>query len=386
MSAQRYHIGKNGPGPCNAHPERPGGRACRFGEERHGTQAEMIALWEREQEESQGESLLSGVSRSQSGSPSKTELNDLSSLEARKTLSSPSKYLPSSSDVSYSKNEQSVAMNLALEEFTALSHTPVLSQDLDWETNGFSSVHRYELTDGSVGYFKPFTSNSFEEGEYEDYGVSSLGASINEVNAYRMAEALGSGFRGLVPETVFREIDGEVGTLQRGVQEDLSYSPNFATNPELREDYRKAAILDFVIGNLDRHAQNYIYGVTEDGSGGRRSCIRLIDNSFSFPEDFKTSHFNSSSFATNRPAGDHMSESGSWIPPYNMSDRELPLDGGEHRALLQARSAVEGWIGAKTISEGRGRKVIERIDHLLKARRIDDLSDYLRETSRKSAR
>ena len=381
MEAKRYHIGKNGPAVCNAHPERPGGRACRLGgpdgTERHGTLADVTVLWEREQEVLHSSSLLSGLSRAVVPEPSEPKPESPEALKARSTLSNPAKYAPSDSTVSYGKDERTVAINLALESFSALSHTPVVQEDHSWESDGFSSVHRYELADGSMAYFKPFTMNSFEEGDYSDYGTSSLGASINEVNSYRLAQALGDGFSELVPETVFREINGELGTLQREVEEDSSLSANFATVPGLKEDYRKAAIFDFVAGSLDRHKDNYLYGLTKDGGYSSRKSIRLIDNSFSFPDRFKHSHFNSSIFATNRGIGNDYDENGRWIELYNIPPRELRIRADERSALTQARGVLQGWIDAKTIAQGSGEKALARIDHLLRGGKVVNLSEYL---------
>lgn len=381
MSARKYHIGKNGPAVCNAHPERPGGRSCRLGgsdgTERHGTLAEVTALWEREQEELHGSTLLSGLSRAAASKPSGPAIEGFEALRAHSTLSNPSKYAPSDSDVRYKKAERTVALNLALESFSALSHTPVAEEDHLWVSQGFSSVHRYELADGSTAYFKPFTMNSFEEFEYEEYGTTSLGASINEVNSYRLARAMGGGFKELVPETVFREIDGEIGTLQREVEEDSGLSSNFAKVPGLKDDYRKAAIFDFVIGSLDRHKDNYLYGLTEDGDHSSRNGIRLIDNSFSFPDEFEDSHFNCSIFATNRGAGSNYGANGEWVELYNIPSRELGLKEDERLALTHARGAVQSWIEAKTIASGSGQKTLDRIDHLLQGGRIVSISDYL---------
>ena len=382
MSARKYHIGKNGPAPCNAHPERPGGRPCRLGgpdgTERHGSLEQVTAIWEREQEELHSDNLLSGLSRIESTEPAETSAESPEALEARRALSNLAKYTPSSTDVSYSKAERAIARNLALESLSALSHTAIAEEDYDWETDGFSSVHRYELTDGSAAYFKPFTMNSFEEGEYLDYGTTSLGASINEVNSYRMAQALGGGFKELVPETAFREIEGEVGTIQREVEESPDHPLSFTTVPELRDDYRKAAIFDFVVGSLDRHEGNYLYGLTVDERQNSRNSIRLIDNSFGFPDELKYGQLNCSTFASNGVVGGRFDGRGRWIEPYNAPLREMELRVDERSALAQAREAVQGWIAAKTIADGRGHKAIERIDHLLSKGRIGNLSDYFR--------
>jgi len=285
---------------------------------------------------------------------------DLPLLESLKVRA---KYRPGYADVRYSASEQDVAMNLAVSTFGPLSTVPVLYRDLAWETDGCSEVRRYELEDGTAGYFKSFKENSGAEYAFKDYGMSSLGSSISDLNSYRMAQLLGRGFDELVPETVLREIDGQLGTLQREV---IEATPREIDSEVLRGDYRRASIFDFVTGNLDRHDENFLYGA--DGQG--RARIRLIDNSFSFPGAPRVWMLNENIFADNHPSdGDCGDE-------HRMLDSELTLTLGERLALKRARQGVQGWIDARTIAVRRGKATLKRIDYLLKVGRLGGFTEY----------
>ena len=365
MAKQRYHIGKNGPAPCNAHPERLGGRTCRYGEDRHGTLPEVTARWESEQE-AEHEGMLKG---SQKAPEIATESERLIA-DAEKELNDPSPYHETA--VYYSEEEKFTARKLAVESLSSISYTPLKGKDAAWSTNGSTTVDRYRLKDGSRAYFKSFIENSGEEDAFLDYDTSTLGASINEVNSYRMAKLLGNGFDELVPETAFRSIDGDIGTLQREVKEDHRLSSDFSSNVILQNDYRKAAILDFVIGNLDRNGENYLLEAASRGPGyTRRNRLRLIDNSFSFPSVYRLESVNMSVFADGYTVHGH-----SVLSPQNHR-----LNSTELEALRRAKSGVQDWIGAGTILPDRGQATIARIDHLLERGTLRRLSDYIRENA-----
>ena len=368
MGAQKYHIGKNGPAPCRANPEKPGGRECRFGAEDHGTKEELTERWEARQAAENG-AYLESASKSLGRPLSYDERSTVRHLSDRTKYQPPKKL-----DVRYSNNEQTVAMNLALSNLSELAHSPIVGRDDDWNSDGSTSVDRYELKNGTTGYFKAFSTNSYDESFFRGkYGVSSIGASVNEVNAHRMSKLLGGEFSELVPETTFREVYGRLGTIQQEVSENEAVSHSFIENGLLREDYRRAAIFDFVIGNLDRHGENYLYGVEEGRRGEPVSRLRLIDNSFSFPDPQKASAVNASSFSDNTGAGEGKIP---WAPEYGARAGELKLTEADREALTRARAGVREWIDAKTIGSRRGFATIRRIDHLLDESEVPNFSQY----------
>lgn len=269
----------------------------------------------------------------------------------------------SSSRWYYSRSEQDIILRLAATATNELSTVGIRGQDENWYSDGGSVVRRYELEDGTAGYFKPLQANSQSESDFRDYGMSSLAATISEINAYRMAQLLGGEYSELVPVTALRRIDGESGTLQLEVRE-----PAFRkySDIKLMGDHRRAALFDFIIGNLDRHTSNYLYGVDELGQ--RR--IKLIDNSFSFPGSKGGYLLNQSVF------GDNMRgiAPGGAVHEIPWGDLELRED--EIDLIGRARIGIEDWLSAKTIGIERGKAALRRLDYLLEEGKLGGVSTY----------
>jgi len=340
----------------------------------------MVKLWESKQEAEHG-GFLGGTSRT-----STVTSRDLSRMQG--FLADPAQYSCVSEDgFEYTEEEVAVAMRLAQEPLSDFAVTRVKDRDLSWRASGSTSVQRYELMDGSIGYFKSFSENSrYDEHEFRSFGTSTLGAAVNEVNARRVAELLGPGYEELVPETVIREVDGEIGSFQREVQEGVWSTPNIRKSPELREDYRKAAIFDFVIGNLDRHDGNLIYSPVNNPDGSTSRRIRLIDNAYSFPAPSARAIVNDSMFADNDETdGDfEEDENGDEVEfeGYSIPEEELQLTEGELSDLNRVREGIHGWLRQGTITEERGQAVISRIDRLTEGGRLTSLRDYIDELNR----
>lgn len=148
---------------------------------------------------------------------------------------------------------------------TKLSYARLKGCDRNFEADSSTSVSRLKTDDG-VGYFKAPLAN-YDNWTIEEYGFDPFLAAANELNAYRLAQALGGEYAKLVPETAVRSYRRGFGTIQREV-------------PEAEEgdwegiDHRPAGLFDYLTGNLDRHSGNYLRS---------QGSVFLIDNGFTFP-------------------------------------------------------------------------------------------------------
>ena len=361
---QLYHLGKNGPAPCGARK-----RVCRYAALPHGEESEMIAHWEAQQE-AEYDDFLTGVSK-----PQVQEVEKNTKASTVESLSQKDKYRVASDGWVHSEEEIDVAMKVATEEVSPIGYTEVLQEDTAWATNGFSTVRKLELSDGTSGYFKSIKMNAEnDESVFDEYGTTSLSAATNEVNAYRLAEALGDEYKDLVPETSFTVYNGEVGTIQRDAVEFRSHvEESFAGEERLKEDYRRAAIFDFVSGNLDRHRNNFLYS---ESNGEKR--IVLIDNSFTFTDHEKFGDINTSIFADNDSVAPRYSNNKS---AYKLSEDDLVLTDDDRKRLNKVRSTISDWEKKGTILEGSARSFRDRIDALLEGESIPCFSNWYMEES-----
>lgn len=123
------------------------------------------------------------------------------------------------------------------------------------------------------GLFKPISGEIGGEGSYET--ILNQGARFSlahrEVAAYEVAKKMNINY---VPETVLREVQGELGSLQRWVSKTKPESSWFGRNLNSDEVYQ-TGVFDFIIGNADRHGRNLLR--LENGSPV------LIDHGLSFP-------------------------------------------------------------------------------------------------------
>ncbi len=147
---------------------------------------------------------------------------------------------------------------------------------------GLNLVRLLDLQGDGQAVFKPVTGEAVITDRYtgKQRGARPsipLGSSWQrEVAAYRVADDLGMG--GLVPETSTRDVGDQYGSVQQ-------YVPHALTGRELPPEQRygkdgdseRLAVLDFLIGNTDRHEGNWL--VSADGK------LTGIDHGMSFPED-----------------------------------------------------------------------------------------------------
>jgi len=104
------------------------------------------------------------------------------------------------------------------------------------------------------------------------YGQDRVEAPMNEVIAWRLADAMGDPWRRLVPASVLRKHDGRGGTLINEKPGEARANSAIACGTQEAD---AAAFWDALIGNQDRNLGNFRY----DGSTGH---LGLIDHAFSF--------------------------------------------------------------------------------------------------------
>jgi len=350
LSEAKFHLGKNGPAPCKATVV-----ACRYSA--HGSEAEVQKLWEETQAEANPEHM-----RGISGSGKSSAQDEAERLAVLAYLGEESTYA-TTYEGSATVEELSVAAKLGPLTLSELSYEPA-ERDATFSSSSFSQTARYLFRDGSVAYYKHIGADKINSSEMSFYNTTPLGAAINEVNAYRMAKLLGPGYEDLVPETAFRKPYSYVGSIQRGVAEDENVARSFEANDELKADYRRAALFDFVIGSIDRHHGNYLYGV-ETVDGDQRSRLKLIDNSFSFPESDQEITYVLSVFANDEGTEDSN---------YGLDSVELTAE--EIDAVERARAGVEKWLESGTIASDRGDATLKRIDFMLSTGQLQKLNEY----------
>lgn len=182
--------------------------------------------------------------------------------------------------------ERARLANILASQQPDLAYMPVVKEDNVFADDNESAneVHRVTLSDGTVGYFKPYEHAPYHSLDTcSDYGHTMLGTSLNEVAAYKLTQALGKDYEGLVPETVIREYNGQIGTLQCEAKGTTGeYNLLRLRNEGDRVDkaaFRRAALFDMVAGSQDRHAWNYL---VDDSQTKLKPT--LIDNGYAFPD------------------------------------------------------------------------------------------------------
>lgn len=150
-------------------------------------------------------------------------------------------------------------------------------------TGGTNETSRMVLDNGMVGYHKPFdgVADSIATG----FGHTSPQQQIHEVAAWVVAREMGDPWRALVPPVVLREVDGRLGSfaLERpGAQ-------SFRPEAVYEGDRHAAAFFDALIGQQDRHPNNYLV------AGDR---VSLIDHGYAFARG--GDYLNFSFFQTSR--------------------------------------------------------------------------------------
>lgn len=225
-------------------------------------------------------------------------------------------------DVSQSR---AVFQAVASKCITKLSYAKLKGRDRDFYADSSTSVSRLKTEDG-VGYFKSPLAN-YDNDTIEEYGFDPFLAAANELNAYRLAQALGGEYAELVPETSVRSYRRGFGTIQRE-------APEAEEGSWGRTTHRPAGLFDYLTGNLDRHSGNFLQ------AEGR---VFLIDNGFTFPRD-TDENMNMSLFRG------------------NLKERLQPE---EHGDFQKARALFLAWKNDGTLHPEAADAAVERVDQAL---------------------
>jgi len=336
----KWHNGYEGPAPCHATE-----RACQFGEV-FSSEDEARSRWEESQAMQHGS--LQGLSKS---APRKSPAKELIAKQM-KFLSASENYDPDPNYFSnYPAGHADATQTLALaQKPTSLLYSPVDHVDEQFQARSTTAVFRVKLLNGQVGYFKPFRENAHVEREINSWGTSSIQAIANEVNTYRVAQVMGGEYARLVPTTVLREINGKLGSFQEEVNETIAMVQKFDESDSLSADFRRAALFDFVIGNVDRHPANYL--IDEDEYGRQR--IRLIDNAYGI--SLRSTSTNVSLFNDNS----------NYITglDYTLPEDSRALTEEDYKILLRVSEAVTKWESEFTITPEQAESLQDRITEL----------------------
>lgn len=156
--------------------------------------------------------------------------------------------------------------------------------DTDRVGGGVNDTIYVEFADGEGGYFKPVAGQDVDT-ELELGHEYSMQAQ-HEIGTWKVAQQLGERYTEMVPPTVLREVNGELGTLSKaypGGLLDVGAREHTLVDPHQMHD---AAVFDAITGQRDRHhANTLVYQRTPKHLG-----ISLIDHGFSFTKVGEDSH------------------------------------------------------------------------------------------------
>lgn len=348
----KYHNTPDGPAPCRAEK-----RACKYGQVFESEEAAQGAY----------ESSLSEDQKSTPTLSKKISPKDKAKIQQSKMFVRLQKDEAYKCDSPHYPEELEVAKALAFDSQGPLQYLPFKEYDDYFQADSCSSVERITLEDGSVGYFKSLQgigNNSYIDSIFDGYGVTPIRAMSNEVNAYRIAKAMGPDFERAVPETTIREFeiptenwDGssttrrEVGTFQREVDAER-LSIDDVREESYVDSVRRAGILDAVLGSQDRHDENMIE--TRRKSDNAPEVV-LIDNSFSLPQS-EYAMMNARDFE------------------YQVLRDDPFLSESEQKAVRSARDAIAKFSKEGTMDKESAALAINRIDKMLDSERLHE--DY----------
>jgi hypothetical protein len=197
---------------------------------------------------------------------------------------------------------------------------------------GVSETQLVTLEDGTKAVFKP---TSGEPKKILHDNITPGMAATREVAAGEVAKL--GGVQDLVASSAKRSVDGKPGVIvefQKGTVG--AKARNFGKD---NQDVQRAAVFDFVIGNQDRHAGNWLVN---------RGKLKLIDHDLAFPDKgkYRSNHPMSNTLIGNQAFMANLTGTGissaafkSVTRPY-LKNREAILSGLRKQGLPE--SAVRG--------------------------------------------
>jgi hypothetical protein len=142
-----------------------------------------------------------------------------------------------------------------------------------WETKATGGTYLAVFEDGSEAFHKPH--ESLKTSSVSDFGHNQDTPPMHECAAWHFAKALGEEYESLLPATVYRQIEGEWGSLAAKLPGVKPGTPAFTHAPD---QVNVAGLFDVMIGQQDRHLNNFLW----DKASGR---LGLFDHGFCFPGD-----------------------------------------------------------------------------------------------------
>ena len=140
----------------------------------------------------------------------------------------------------------------------------------DVEMGGINDSTLLSLAGGTRGIFKSISGENKLARTSVD--ATQFPLAYREAMAYRIDQQMGLN---MVPPTVIRKIDGQLGSIQYWSEGDVGRMADIVDTLSPDDIYKMSAF-DYLIGNTDRHHHNILY---------KNNKPVLIDNGFAFPKN-----------------------------------------------------------------------------------------------------
>ena len=206
---------------------------------------------------------------------------------------------------------------------------------------GIMGAMKVTLDDGTEGVLKlkkneQTARSGIEKGTYYH----------REVAAAEVAEVLG--MADLVPPTVVKQLEsGDIGSCQKWVNGELECAGDTGRHPSDLDPslLARAAAYDYLIGNTDRHANNW--KINEDGDR-----IALIDNHLSFPTSISYDGLRSGLVVRVQRDEDELSSATEgWRGQWTKIESVLQHNKIEKEAIQQTKSRFNELTSKKSFSD-----------------------------------